>query len=201
MILLAGSLVAVALALAWRRRHPRPFPATFSFLLDTPLRDIVLARTELLRRLPLEPRTRVLEIGPGSGFYTEAIVHGYAAAHVVCLDLQPAMLQRVRQRLGARAPGMVCGSASALPFRGGCFDRVLLMSVLGEVPDRAVALRECARLLSDEGTVLVAEALPDPDYIRPAVLLREASVAGLTPLERVGGWVSYTQRFGRRPVS
>ncbi len=201
MALLAVSLVAVALALAWRRRHPKPFPAAFSFLLDTPLRDIVLARTELLRRLALEPGMCVLEIGPGSGFYTESIVEAHAAAHMVCLDLQPAMLRRVRQRLGARPPSMVCGSASALPFRGGSFDRILLMSVLGEVPDRARALRECARLLSDDGTVLIAEALPDPDYIRPAVLIREASAAGLTPLEHVGSWASYIQRFGRRPVS
>jgi ubiquinone/menaquinone biosynthesis C-methylase UbiE len=201
MALLAASLVAVALALAWSRRHPKPFPAAFSFLLDTPLRDVVLARTELLRRLALEPGMRVLEIGPGSGFYTEALLAGQGVIRLICLDLQPAMLHRVRRRLGARAPNMVCGSASALPFRGGSFDRVLLMSVLGEVPDRAGALRECARLLSDAGTVLVAEALPDPDYIRLPVLVREASAAGLTPLERLGGWASYTQRFGRRPVS
>jgi SAM-dependent methyltransferase len=193
--LLAGSLAVVALALVLRRRRPNAYPTMFSFLLDLPLRDVVLARTDLTRRLALEPGMRVLEIGPGSGFYTEALVAEGSAIRLVCVDLQPPMLHKVRQRLGVRAPQLVCGSATALPFRGGSFERVLLMSVLGEVPDRAGALRECARLLSEDGTLLVAEALPDPDYIRPSVLVREAGVAGLAALDRVGGWASYTQRF------
>jgi ubiquinone/menaquinone biosynthesis C-methylase UbiE len=172
----------------------------FSFLLDIPLRDILLARTDLARRLALEPGMGVLEIGPGGGFYTEALVNDHPAARLVCLDLQPAMLQKVRRRLGARAPFLVCGSASALPFQDGSFDRILLVTVLGEVPDRPTALRECARLLSAEGSVLIAEALPDADYIRPSVLVREATDVGLAALDRKGAWPSYTQRFGRRPA-
>ena len=201
MIVAAGTLVAVVLAIVWSRRHPRAFPAAFTFLLDTPLRDVVLARTDLTRRLALKPGMRVLEIGPGGGFYTEALVDEYGPAGVVCLDLQPAMLQKVRSRLAARTPLLVCSSASALPFRDGSFERILLMSVLGEVPDRAGALHECARLLSENGSLLIAEALPDPDYIRPSVLVREASDAGLAALDRTGAWPSYTQRFGRRPRS
>ncbi len=185
------------LGLAWRRRRPEAFPALFSFLLDTPLRDLVLARLELVRRLALRPGMRVLEIGPGSGFYTEAIAGAGSAIALVCLDIQPTMLHKVRERLGARTPHLVCGSASALPFRDRSFDRILLMSVLGEVPDRAATLRECTRLLSDDGALLVAEALPDPDYIPRSRLVREAREAGLVPLERRGPWASYTQAFGR----
>jgi ubiquinone/menaquinone biosynthesis C-methylase UbiE len=198
MLVAAGMLVALVLAIAWSRRHPSAYPAMFAFLLDIPLRDIVLARTDLTRRLALEPGIRVLEIGPGSGFYTEALVDEHRAAQLVCFDLQPAMLRKVRKRLGARAPFLVCGSASALPFRDGSFERILLMSVLGEVPDRASALRECARILSTNGSLLIAEALPDPDYIRPSVLVRAASDVGLAALDRAGAWPSYTQRFGRR---
>ncbi|MFN2567118.1 MAG: class I SAM-dependent methyltransferase [Gemmatimonadaceae bacterium] len=199
MAFLASAVVVVALALGvvWRRRHPKAFPAAFSFLLDTSLRDVVLARTDLSRRLALEPGTRALEIGPGGGFYTEALVNGNREPGLVCLDLQPAMLHKVRRRLGARVPHLVCGSASELPFRDGCFERILLVSVLGEVPDRGGALRECARLLSEDGVLVVAEALVDPDYVPPSTLIREAARGGLAPLDRVGAWPSYTHRFVR----
>jgi ubiquinone/menaquinone biosynthesis C-methylase UbiE len=108
----------------------------------------------------------------------------------------------VRRRLGARTPALVCGTASALPFRDAAFDRILMVSVLGEVPDRIAVLRECARLLTDAGTLLVAEAIVDPDYVAPRTLLREAGRAGLVALDRIGAWPSYTQRLGRtaRPV-
>jgi ubiquinone/menaquinone biosynthesis C-methylase UbiE len=201
MVVVAGALVALVVAVAWRRRHPKAFPPPFSFLLGTPLRDILLARTDLACRLALEPGMRVLEIGPGGGFYTEALVADNSAIRLTCLDLQPAMLQKVRRRLGTRAPLLVCGSASALPFPDSSFDRIFLVTVLGEVPDRAAALRECARLLSDDGSLLIAEALPDPDYIRPSVLVREATDVGLAALDRKGAWPSYTQRFERRRAS
>jgi ubiquinone/menaquinone biosynthesis C-methylase UbiE len=194
---LAAALVALAAGVVWRRRHAKAFPPIFSFLLDTPLRDVVLARTELARRLALGPGMRVLEIGPGSGFYTEALVATDRGARLVCLDLQPAMLHKVRRRLGVRAPHLVCGSASELPFRDGSFDRILVVSVLGEVPNRHGALRECARLLSENGALVVGEALPDPDYIPPSTLVREAARAGLAPLDRAGAWPSYTQRLER----
>jgi ubiquinone/menaquinone biosynthesis C-methylase UbiE len=197
MYALAGLIGAAVAAVVWTRRHPRAYPPVFAFLLDTPLRDVLLSRAELARQLALAPPMRVLEIGPGSGFYTEPLVTGHRDVEFVCLDLQPPMLHNVRRRLGARTPHLVCGSASALPFRGGSVDRIFLVSVLGEVPDRASALRECARLLSDGGTLLVAEALVDPDYIRPSVLVREASNAGLVAGDRVGSWASYTQRFAR----
>jgi ubiquinone/menaquinone biosynthesis C-methylase UbiE len=200
---LASAAILFTLGVVWRRRHPRAFPGAFSFLLDLPLRDVVLARSTLPRRLELAPGMRVLEIGPGSGFYTGALVGDNADVTLTCLDLQPAMLQKLRRRLGARTPHLVCGSASELPFRDGSFDRITLMSVLGEVPDRSGALRECARTLSEDGRLLVAEALPDADYIAPVTLAREGTAAGLVPLEREGRWASYTQRFGRseRPAS
>lgn len=198
MALLASAAILLTLGAVWiRRRHPRAFPAAFSFLLDLPLRDLVLARATLSRQLELVAGMRVLEIGPGIGFYTEAIVAGNPSIRLTCLDLQPVMLEKLRRRLGARAPHLVCGSASALPFRDGSFDRITLMSVLGEVPDRAGALRECARTLGDEGRLLVAEALPDPDYVAPATLAREATRSGLVALAREGRWASYAQQFAR----
>jgi ubiquinone/menaquinone biosynthesis C-methylase UbiE len=201
--LFAAIVAALALVLAIvRRRHrPAPFPPRFAFLLDIPLPGLRHVPAHLVRRLALEPNMRVLEIGPGSGFYTKSLVDSGLLSRLVCLDIQPAMLQRLQKRFGARTPSVVCGDASALPFRAGGFDRILLVTVLGEIPDRDAALRECARLLSANGMLVVAESLIDPDYIPAGMLVREASDAGLGAVDRMGAWPLYTQRFSRRRPS
>lgn len=190
-------VVLVALAVVWRRRYPAPYPPRLAFLLDVPLRGLRPRPTQLVRQLALEPQMRVLEIGQGSGVFTRALVDLDPPTRLVCLDLQPAMLYGLRRRLGTRTPSLVCGDAGALPFRDGSFGRILLVSVLGEVPSRDRALRECARLLSDDGELVVAESLIDPDYVSPTTLAREAKEAGLVAIDRVGSWVSYMQRLAR----
>jgi ubiquinone/menaquinone biosynthesis C-methylase UbiE len=190
-------VVALAAAIAWRRRRPAPYPPGVAFLLDIPLPGLRHAAADLVRRLALDAETRVLEIGPGSGFYTRALVETQLSNRLVCLDVQPAMLQKLQKRFAARAPRLVCADASALPFRPGSFDRILMVTVLGEIPDRSGALRECARLLSDDGMLIVAESLVDPDYVPARRLVQEASEAGLVAVDRAGGWLSYTQRLAR----
>ena len=197
MTAVAAVVVVIVLAVAWRRRYPAPYPPRLAFLLDIPLRGLRPRPAQLARQLGLEPEMRVLEIGPGSGVFTRALVDLDRPARLVCLDLQPAMLHGLRRRLGARTPSLVCGDARALPFRDGSFGRILLVSVLGEVPNRDRALRECARLLSDDGELVVAESLIDPDYISPSTLAREAMDVGLVTVGQVGPWSSYTQRLAR----
>jgi ubiquinone/menaquinone biosynthesis C-methylase UbiE len=197
MTALAAVVIVLVLGVVWRRRRPAPFPVRAAFLLDVPLPGLRHAPAHLVRRMALEPGMRVLEIGPGSGYYTKSLLHSGRSSRLICLDVQPAMLEKLRRRFGARAPILVCGDAAALPFRAGSFDRVLLVTVLGEIPDRDAALRECARLLDETGMLVVAEALLDPDYVPPATLVREASEAGLIAVDRSGPWLAYTQRLSR----
>ena len=188
----------VALVVLWRRVNPAPFPVPLTPLLANPLRRLMLPPDVVARRLALEPGMRVLEIGPGSGLFTEALVRaGGGGVPLVCLDVQPEMLEKVRRRLGQHAPAMVCATASALPFHDASFERILMVSVLGEVPDRPGALRECARVLREGGALAITESLPDPDFIPPAQLVREAERAGLVAGERSGPWPCYTQRLDR----
>ncbi len=201
MTIFAVVIIVLAVAIVWRRRSPAPFPARLALLLDIPLPGLRHAPADLVRRLALEPNMNVLEIGPGSGFYTKSLIDSGLSSRLVCLDAQPAMLQKLRKRFGAHAPSAVCGDASALPFRAGSFARVLLVTVLGEIPDRDAALRECARLLTENGMLIVAETLADPDYIPARTLVRQASDAGLSTVDRTGAWPSYTQRFSRRRPS
>ena len=71
------------------------------------------------------------------------------------------------------------GDATALPFDNASFDAAYAVTVLGETPDPAAALREAARVLAPEGRLLIIEQAGDPDMITAAELIAAAQDAGL----------------------
>ena len=190
--------IALVGGVVWARRNPMPFPVALTPLLESALRRRFMAPDRLVEHLSLTAGMRVLEIGPGGGVVTAALAQVLAPGQLVCLDIQPGMLAKVRTRLRAAPPMLVCGNATMLPFRDASFDRIVLVTVLGEVPDCGAALRELARMLREDGVVAITESLPDPDFIGHQRLLREAGAAGLTPMTRTGSWFSYTQQLGLR---
>ena len=197
--------------LAWYRHHPRPFPVSWTAMLDWRVRRWILVPERFAASLPLPPQARVLEIGPGGGAITVALLAHRSRPVLICLDMQLAMLRRVRARFvspGQREPLVVCGQGSAIPLAGASIDCVALVTVLGEIPDRMEALRECARVLRPGGLLAIAETLPDPDFLTRQVLLRETTAAGFDvsggPLATgtlVGTWAAYAQQFRRRDAT
>jgi SAM-dependent methyltransferase len=194
--LVALAALALLAYLVWQRRSPRPFPTWMTPILHAPYRKRYFSPERAAERHGLAPGEVVLEVGPGDGYLTGAALERIApGGRLVCLDVQLSMLRKLRAALGDRTPPLVQASGSELPFRGGAFDRIFLVHVLGEIPDRAGALAECARVLRPGGTLAVTEGLPDPDFIGGARLLRMAGAAGLRAAERFGGRLHYTQRF------
>ena len=191
-VLLALAAVAVVLR-ARSLFSPRAFPPWLTPMLEGPWRN----REAILDRCGVAPGERVLEVGPGAGFISErAAARVGPSGRLVCLDLQMPMLRKVRGRIGDAA-ALVQASGSQLPFREGAFDRAFLVTVLGEIPDKPGALAELRRVLRPGGELAVEEGLPDPDYIRTAVLRRLAQEAGFRVGERRGRWAHYTQRLTR----
>ena len=196
---LLGLVVFVIVARVHSLVAPMPFPPWLTPILEGPMRRVLAPREHTVDRAGIGRGMRVLEVGPGGGYVTELLVERVGpTGRIVCLDLQPAMLHKVRARLGPGATDLVAASGSVLPFRAGTFDAVLLVSVLGEIPDRAGAVREYARVLRPGGVLALSEALPDPDYVRTHVARQLATAAGLEVGERTGTWVHRTHRFVRR---
>jgi len=165
-------------------------------LLHSPLRKRSFSPEAAAQRHGVGPGMTVLEVGPGDGYLTVAVASGTApGGRLICLDVQLAMLRKLRKALGSHTFPLVCASGSRLPFRAGVFDLVFLSHVLGEIPDRTGALAEYARVLRPNGTLAITEGLPDPDFIRCARLVRMARSAGFRPSERFGHILHYTQRF------
>ena len=140
---------------------------------------------------------RVLEVGPAGGYLTAAAQSRVApGGALVSIDLQMALLRKLRTRLASETPALVCGDASRLPFRPASFDLVFVVEVLGEIPDRAGAFAEFRRVLRPGGILAVSEAaLFDPDYVRFPTLMCLAATAGFEPREGHAERFQYTQRF------
>jgi SAM-dependent methyltransferase len=101
---------------------------------------------------------RVLDLGSGDGLLTAALAK--LGAFAVGIDLDRSML---RAAVARREPGQskparyVEGQLERLPFRDATFDVVVAVTVLCLVPDRAIALREAARVLRPGGRLIVGD--------------------------------------------
>lgn len=88
--------------------------------LEDPERFRFCSREELLQHLPREPDSYVLDVGSGSGFYTDELAP--FLGHVVGLDLHHTMHTRHQDRGVADNVSLVTGDAASLPFPDERFD-------------------------------------------------------------------------------
>jgi ubiquinone/menaquinone biosynthesis C-methylase UbiE len=70
-----------------------------------------------------------------------------------------------------------------------------MCTVLGEIPEREAALRQCYAALKSGGTLSITEIFPDPHYQSREVVRRLAESAGFRLHEIVGSWYFFTANF------
>jgi ubiquinone/menaquinone biosynthesis C-methylase UbiE len=113
------------------------YPASKAHQLLNPARRLLQPPRRIVRQMCLAPTTRVLEIGSGPGYFSVDLANAVSKGSLVLCDLQAAMLSLARRRTAnARNVSAVQGDALSIPFAAESFDAVLLVAVLGEVPDQ-----------------------------------------------------------------
>jgi demethylmenaquinone methyltransferase / 2-methoxy-6-polyprenyl-1,4-benzoquinol methylase len=118
-------------------------------------------RTVRALQLPPDGRPRVLDVATGTGDLAIDIARACPGATVAGLDPSAGMLEvavrKVARRGLAERVTFVTGDAQALPY-GSCeFDAATIAFGIRNVPDRAAALRELARVVRPGGRVAVLE--------------------------------------------
>jgi len=157
----------------------------------------------IVDRLQLLPTDRVPEVGCGPGFFQPAIARRLSAGHLTKFDAQAPMLDMARRRVAKQRLTnftSVCGSGDGLPFADAVFDVVFMITVLGEIPDGAAAIREAARVLRSGGRFSSTEAAGDPDRVKQTELDELAALAGLAKGESWSGLLVRTFNY-KKPVT
>jgi ubiquinone/menaquinone biosynthesis C-methylase UbiE len=195
--LVAGA--AVAGAAFWWRKNPSACPYSQRFWVEAPHPFITHARLrEILEPVPGE---RVLEVGPGTGYYAlPAATWLGPDGRLDVLDIQQEMLDHTLRRAaeeGIETISPVRADAREMPYPDDAFDAAYLVTVLGEIPDQDAALRELRRVVRPGGRIVVGELFGDPHMVTQRALRERASAAGLTVERMLGGRLWHFTRLHR----
>lgn len=186
------------------RHHSTPCPYWLAPLLENPYLNAVAGSGVILQRARIQPGMAVLDVGAGPGrLSVPAAQRVGPEGRVVAFDVQPAMLARLNQAKAAAGVTnlqAVLGDAGEGSLPPGPFDRVLLVTVLGEVADQRGALAEILKRLKPGGLLSVTEVLPDPHYQSRTRVRRLAEGAGFEVAEVLGPWYAFTMNL-RKPVA
>jgi ubiquinone/menaquinone biosynthesis C-methylase UbiE len=201
-VLIVGGLLLVGAAsllvyLSRQRKDPSACPYGLRFSLDLP--HPFVTRLRLREMLSPDPGQRVLEVGPGTGYYALQAARWLEPGGTLdILDIQQKMLDHTMHR--ARAMGITnivprLGEAQALPYPDDHFDSAYLVATLGEVSDKGRALRELGRVLKRGGRLVVGEVLLDPHKVSFEELLRLTDAGGLDHERTLKGALGYFAAF------
>ena len=109
----------------------------------------------------LDAPTRVLDLATGTGDLAIEVARHYPHAKIVGLDPSEGMLaigRRKIERMGLSARiDFVQGDAQKMPFPDGSFDAITMAFGIRNVPDRAAALAEMARVAVPGARVAILE--------------------------------------------
>jgi len=196
-------VLLVILAIVWRfasNRESLPCPAWLSWMveLDNPLFRNDSARN-ILQHLDLQPGMRVLDLGCGPGRLTIPIAQKIGPdGHVTAFDIQEKMLDRNRAK--ARTANLaniqyVQGGAGEGRLGNNIYDRVLLVTVLGEIPNKDAAVKEIFDALKNGGILSITEVIADPHFQSRNSVRQRAEKAGFVERGFFGNSLSFTINF------
>ena len=171
----------IVLAVLNRRRHPTPMSPLWIWTLKIPMRIFELRR--VLAPLSGQGDMKLLEVGCGPGVVLDiAAAKLDQSSHLYGIDLQYSMLTRARDRMhryGHCNSYLAQANATSLPFTEGSFDHVYMISVLGEIPEKATAVSEAMRVLKPKGMLSIIEHFMDPDHLSSSQVVGVCLSAGV----------------------
>ncbi len=144
------------------------FPYQMAFTLLIPLRNIFLSPKQLIKRLELKEDSNVLEVGPGPGYFSIKIGKTLSRGRLVLADIQQEMLDYARKRIDKKGIMNVdyylCNGIE-FEFPDNYFDRIFMVTVIGEIENKAVYISEFNRIIKSGGILSITELAGDPDKL------------------------------------
>lgn len=177
------------------------FPPKYAFTLLIPFRNIFLSPKKLIQRLELQKDHHVLEIGPGPGYFSAHIARTVEQGRLVLLDIQQQMLDMAEKRLGKMGIGNVdyiLTNGTSFDLESGVFDRIFMVTVIGEVENKDIYLKEITRTLKEDGILSISELAGDPDKMTLEEIQALVCQHGFEVSQIFGTHRNYTINFQKK---
>ncbi len=199
-------ILIVVLTLVWRfisNRRSLPCPSWLSWMveMDNPFTKTNRASV-IIDLLGLQPGMKVLDAGCGPGRLAIPAAKAIGSqGELTALDLQAGMLTRVQEK--ARTAGlsnirlMQAGLGEG-KLEKAYYDRALLVTVLGEIPEQEAALQEIYQALKPGGILSVTEVIFDPHFQSRESVQRVAGRVGFREAGFFGKRLAYTMHFEKK---
>ena len=137
----------------------------------------------------------VLYVGCGPGRVAIPLAQRVPQGEVVAVDIQEGMLRRAKEKaLNAHVSNIRFVQAGAGEGKLGrdCFERALLVAVLGEIPNQEAALQEIFDALQPGAILSVTEVIFDPHFQSRGKVTRLAEAIGFREHKFFGTRLAFT---------
>ncbi len=179
------------------KRQSLPCPVWLSWMveLDNPFTKTNRAEV-IIKNLDLQPGMNALDFGCGPGRLTIPMAEKVGAqGKVTAVDMQTGMLQRTQEKAQSKNIGnirFVQSAAGEGKLGNNQFDRAVLVTVLGEIPDQLPALKELFNAMKPGGVLSITEVIFDPHFQSQSKVWGLAEKVGFQQKAFFGNKLAYT---------
>ena len=180
--------------------QPHPMPHQFATLLEHPMRLQYLDPAEVLGMYGISADMTVIDLGCGTGLFARPAAHMVGEhGRVHAIDVQGAMLAATERSVQAEGISsriaLHHAGAYELPLPDDSVDLAILVSTIGEIPDKPATLSELRRVLKSGARLGISEELLNPAYVLAGSLRRWAEEAGFYFVAKTGSPFCYHMAF------
>lgn len=169
--------------------HDFSDPEAFVPMFEGPERDAWQRPGDVVALLELAPRTTVVDLGAGTGYFLPHLARANEGVRVIALDVEAAMVEHMRRRIAREGLSNVEARVCATDDPGleeASVDRILIVNTWHHISDREAYAAKLQRALRPGGFVLVvdftreAEHGPPPEMrLSPEAVIAELEAGGL----------------------
>jgi predicted methyltransferase len=163
-------------------------PARYAKLFDDPARDAWQMPARVIETLGLPATASVADIGAGTGYFTVRLAKAVPNGTVYAVDIEPSMLEHVRNRAAAENIGNV-GTVLATeksPKLPKPVDAVLIVDTYHHLPNRPAYFRDLQQSLAPAGRVAIIDFRKDAPGVGPPPEFRFESEQIVAEMKQAG---------------
>jgi len=197
-------LVIIIPSVGWRyasERRSLPCPVWMKWMLDPPFAWMSGRTQKTIEYLDVTPGMQVLDAGCGPGRVSIPVAKIVGpTGSLTAMDIQEGMLAEVKKRAEKE------GISNIRYLQGGIgegklgeeqYDRIVMVTVLGEIPDREGAMKEIYGALKPGGILLIEETIRDPHFQRVQTVRNLAGEIGFVEKGWHGSRFNYCILLGK----